>query len=84
MFRRNFLIMFYLADLSKSFLIKEIRSPITRNMSTRLNSKSKMYNFEKYSARSQGQSLYKRSLYDKDIDILVCNGPAGSGKTSLA
>ena len=85
MFRRNFLIMFYLADLSKSFLIKEIRSPITRNMSTRLNSKSKMYNFEKkYSARSQGQSLYKTSLYDKDIDILVCNGPAGSGKTSLA
>lgn len=89
MFRINFLIMFYLAHLSKSFLIKEIRTPIyrktTRNMSTILNSKSKMYNFEKkYSARSQGQSIYKRSLYNKDIDILVCNGPAGSGKTSLA
>lgn len=85
----NFLIMFYLVQLSKSFLTKEIHNPIsrkiTRTMSGKLNSKQKIYNFEKkYSARSEGQTRYKKSLYDKDIDLLVCNGPAGTGKTSLA
>ena len=47
----NFLIMFYLVQLSKSFLTKEIHNPIsrkiTRTMSGKLNSKQKIYNFEK-------------------------------------
>ena len=81
--------MFYLVHLSKSFLPREIQNPIftkkIRTISGKLNSKTKMYNFEKkYSAKSEGQILYKKSLYDKNIDLLVCNGPAGSGKTTLA
>jgi len=38
----------------------------------------------KFDAKSDGQILYKKSLFDKKIDIVVCNGPPGSGKTSLA
>lgn len=40
--------------------------------------------FTKFDAKSDGQTLYKKSLFDKKIDIVVCNGPPGSGKTSLA
>ena len=62
-----------------SFLIK---NNIIRN--TRLFATKKL-NFEKkYSARSPGQSNYKTHLYDKNLNIVICNGPAGSGKTALA
>ena len=33
---------------------------------------------------SEGQKNYKRLLYDKYTDLIICNGPAGSGKTTLA
>ena len=33
---------------------------------------------------SEGQKNYKKVLYDKYIDLIICNGPAGSGKTTLA
>lgn len=33
---------------------------------------------------SEGQKNYKRLLYDKYTDLVICNGPAGSGKTTLA
>lgn len=39
---------------------------------------------KKYHAKSEGQLKYKQALYDKYINLLVCDGPAGSGKTSLA
>ena len=94
MFKFRFLIMFYLINLSRCFLTKEIKNPLcksfistktSRTMSSKLNAKAKIYSFEKkYTAKSEGQTRYKKSLYDKDIDLLICNGPAGSGKTSLA
>lgn len=62
-----------------SFLIKKNIIKNTRFFAT------KKVNFEKkYSARSPGQSNYKTHLYDKNLDIVICNGPAGSGKTALA
>ena len=36
------------------------------------------------SASSEGQKNYKRLLYDKYTDLIICNGPAGSGKTTIA
>ena len=38
-----------------------------------------MYNFEK-NIQQEVETLksIQKMLYDKDIDILVCNGPAGS------
>ena len=35
-------------------------------------------------SKSEGQRLYKKTLYDSNIDLIVCQGPAGTGKTSLA
>ena len=94
MSKLRFLLMYCLLNLSKSFLIKEIKNPLhksfistktSRITSIRLDAKSKIHNFEKkYIAKSEGQSEYKTLLYDRNIDLLVCNGPAGSGKTSLA
>lgn len=37
-----------------------------------------------YSAKTFGQKLYKSSLYNPDNDLIICNGPAGCGKTSIA
>ena len=85
-------IMFSLISFSSSFVIRDLNK-ITRytsnlcknrNSFSTLNAKSRINNFEKkYIAKSEGQSRYKKSLYDKNIDLVVCNGPAGSGKTSL-
>ena len=57
---------------------------INRNMIRTFASK-KNFNFEKkYVSKSAGQTYYKKMLYDQNLDLLICNGPAGSGKTSLA
>ena len=37
-----------------------------------------------YNAKTEGQKNYKSSLYNPFINLIVCNGPAGSGKTSIA
>lgn len=37
-----------------------------------------------YSAKTFGQKQYKSSIYNPNHDLIICNGPAGSGKTSLA
>lgn len=37
-----------------------------------------------YKSKSINQKEYKKSLENKDIDLLICNGPAGSGKTLFA
>lgn len=39
---------------------------------------------KKYSAKTTGQIEYKTMLYDNNINIVICSGPAGSGKTTLA
>jgi len=53
-----------------------------------LSSKKKLddvINFKKeYFPKSFNQKEYKKSLYDKNIDLLLCNGPAGTGKTLFA
>lgn len=42
-------------------------------------------NFPKlYNAKTIGQKKYKLSIYNPNYDLIVCNGPAGSGKTSIA
>lgn len=50
----------------------------------RQKSKYNHSNQSKLIARSEGQKKYKQLLYNKDIDLIVCKGPAGTGKTSLA
>lgn len=37
-----------------------------------------------FNAKTIGQKKYKLSLYDPNYDLTICNGPAGSGKTSIA
>lgn len=71
----------FIKNSIKSYLPKQIN--IVRSFSTL----DKKYNTKfdtKFDAKSDGQTLYKKSLFDKKIDLIVCNGPAGSGKTSLA
>jgi len=36
------------------------------------------------SPKTQNQKIYKKSLYDNNIDLLFCLGPAGTGKTLFA
>ena len=38
----------------------------------------------KYNPKTQNQKEYKKSLYNKDVDLLFCTGPAGTGKTLFA
>ena len=38
----------------------------------------------KYNPKTQNQKDYKKSLYNKEIDLLFCTGPAGTGKTLFA
>ena len=59
---------------------------ITKNLALHQNhrhySKS---NFPKlYNSKTLGQKIYKSSLYNPNNDLIICNGPAGSGKTSIA
>lgn len=37
-----------------------------------------------YTPKTQNQHKYYKYLTDKDVNIVVCSGPAGSGKTALA
>lgn len=37
-----------------------------------------------YNAKTLGQKKYKSSIYNPNYDLIICNGPAGSGKTSIA
>lgn len=37
-----------------------------------------------FSAKTNGQKLYSRALYHPNNHLIVCNGPAGSGKTCMA
>lgn len=56
----------------KSNLVMNIRSFSSKHL-------PKLYN-----AKTEGQKKYKYSLYNPSIDLIICNGPAGSGKTSIA
>ena len=76
------LMMIYVINTSESFYINRL---CNKHIGLTTLAKSKLNNFEKkYLAKSEGQRLYRKSLYDNNIDLLVCSGPAGSGKTSLA
>jgi phosphate starvation-inducible PhoH-like protein len=71
--------MLFSLGLSNGFILKKAIPRTTRLFGT------KKLNFEKkYTAKSPGQINYKSHLYDKNLDILVCSGPAGTGKTALA
>jgi phosphate starvation-inducible PhoH-like protein len=71
--------MLFSLGLSNGFILKKAIPTTTRLFGT------KKLNFEKkYTAKSPGQINYKSHLYDKNLDILVCSGPAGTGKTALA
>lgn len=69
-----------LAPISAFVTKPNIGTNLIRTFATKKN-----FNFEKkYVSKSNGQTYYKKMLYDKDLDLIICNGPAGSGKTSLA
>ena len=62
-----------------------ITKPLLEKNLVRTFATKKNFNFEKrYVSKSSGQTYYKKMLYDKNLDLVICNGPAGSGKTSLA
>lgn len=44
------------------------------------------YNIPKieYKPKTPNQKIYKKSLYNQYLDLVFCNGPAGSGKTMFA
>jgi len=37
-----------------------------------------------FNAKTYGQKIYKSSIYSPNNDLIICNGPAGCGKTSIA
>jgi len=59
---------------------------ITRSFSLKSNYKSNMYQKipKLYTSKTIGQKKYKLSLYNPNFSLIVCNGPAGCGKTSIA
>lgn len=76
-------LMLSLISFSNSFFIRSLSTTSRHNIKSFV--KPKLNNFEKkYIAKSEGQKNYKKSLYDRNIDLLICNGPAGTGKTSFA
>ena len=77
----NLFLFTMLVEPINAFLTKPIvGTNLIRTFATKKN-----FNFEKkYISKSKGQINYKKMLYDKNLDLIICNGPAGSGKTSLA
>ena len=67
-----------------NLIIKSITTCVPKQIKIALSFSTFHNKFTKFDAKSDGQTLYKKSLFDKKIDIVVCNGPPGSGKTSLA
>lgn len=62
------------------FLLPKYTSSLNQNV--RHYSKN---NFPKlYNAKTLGQKEYKSSIYNLNHNLIICNGPAGCGKTSLA
>ena len=45
---------------------------------------NKVINVNNYKPKTSNQKEYKNSLYDENIKLLFCLGPAGSGKTLFA
>ena len=37
-----------------------------------------------FNAKSEGQKIYKKALYSQTNDLVLCSGPAGSGKTCIS
>ena len=74
-----------LPKIIQSFQKKYIFS-IKKN--DKLFSKNKINNFttskDKYQPKTYNQKEYKDSLNNKKIDLVICNGPAGTGKTLMA
>jgi len=56
---------------------------INKSLSTN-NLKNSLKSNLNYIPRTSNQKEYYNSLTDKNIDLLFCNGPAGSGKTLFA
>lgn len=77
----NFLLLIMLLVPISAFMRKNsFNKNLVRTFATKKN-----FNFQKkYVSKSSGQTFYKKMLYDKNLDLIICNGPAGSGKTSLA
>lgn len=55
----------------------------SKNVNTRYFSK-KIQIPQLFNAKSEGQKNYKKALYLQSNDLIICNGPAGSGKTCMA
>lgn len=55
----------------------------TKNVNVRYISK-KIQIPQLFNAKSDGQKNYKKALYSQLNDLVICNGPAGSGKTCMA
>ena len=56
---------------------------ISKNIQTKHYSK-KINIPQLFNAKTKGQKVYKKALYDPNNHLIVCNGPAGSGKTCIA
>lgn len=70
-------IMFFINVLSKNVLShKKLLYHTSSNKSKKI--------FSEYKPKTINQKIYKKSLYNPDIHLLFCTGPAGTGKTLFA
>lgn len=62
---------------------------ITKKLSTKIpkipkTTKAQLFNNKEYVAKTINQKEYLKSLNNPNINLLLCNGPAGTGKTLFA
>jgi len=77
----SFLKIFYLLFINQNNVRKTNLSTVTILFSKKNNLETSK---KDYIPKSENQKEYLKSLYDPNIDLLLCLGPAGSGKTLFA
>lgn len=86
MYLKNYIFNIIMYSLLSLNNVNSFRNNIMKtNIIKRHSSKYKIdYTNTLTNSKSEGQKLYKKTLYDNNIDLVVCQGPTGTGKTSLA
>ena len=64
--------------------IEKINEEKIKKNKEKINTKKSLIFKNSYIPKTENQKLYKKSLNDKNINLLFCTGPAGSGKTLFA
>ena len=78
----NYNISSYATSAKNNFIDKNINTDILNENEKKTKKNKNLVN--KYIPKTENQKIYKSSLYDKNLDLLFCMGPAGCGKTLFA